>query len=99
MNLKRGSRTRDSTFPSTERFDRGEKFDRYRTLDSLQEYVLIAQNKPQIQRYTRQVSGDWLLTVVEGLDKAIALQSVGCTLKLAEVVRTVNFDDLDAGQN
>lgn len=43
--------------PSTEQCDRGRKFEKYRALDSLREYVLIAQDRPHIERYTRQADG------------------------------------------
>lgn len=82
--------------PTTSAFDLGEKFDHYRKLDSLQEYILIAQHKPQIQRYVRQPNGDWLLTSIEGLDKQIDLRSVGCTLSLAEVYENVSFEPPEA---
>lgn len=48
--------------PSTELYDRGRKFQHYRTIDSLREYVLIAQDQPRIERYLRQDDGTWLHT-------------------------------------
>lgn len=77
--------------PSTESYDRGKKFQHYRTLESLQEYVLIAQDSPRIERYTRQDGDQWLLTDAAGLDASIELVSIGCTLALADVYEKVNF--------
>ena len=48
--------------PSTESYDRSKKFEHYLNLDSLQEYVLIAQDQARIERYLRQPSGEWLFT-------------------------------------
>ncbi|MBL8132772.1 MAG: Uma2 family endonuclease [Anaerolineae bacterium] len=71
--------------PSTEQYDRGEKFRRYRSIESLQEYVLIAQDKPLIERFTRQADGSWQFSAVEGLEAEIRLESIDCVLALADV--------------
>lgn len=76
--------------PATESYDRGDKFAAYRRLPSLQEYVLIAQDRPSVDHYLRQ--GDqWLLTPVIGLDATATLPTIGCTLPLAEIYRRVQF--------
>jgi Uma2 family endonuclease len=60
--------------PPTEAYDRGERFAQYRRLASLREYLLIAQDRPRIERYTRQGEGDqWLLTEVSGLHSSVSL--------------------------
>lgn len=71
--------------PGTERYDRGEKFEHYQTLQTLQEYVLIAQDSPRIERYSRADDGQWSRTVAVGLDAVIDLPAIGCTLALADV--------------
>lgn len=73
---------------STEAYDRGSKFQLYRGLPSLQEYVLIAQNQPRIERFLRP---DWALTDCAGLDSSLTLVSLPCTLKLAEVYERITF--------
>lgn len=77
---------------STERYDRGKKFQHYRELGSLQEYILIAQDNPRIERYLRQDDGGWKLTDAKGLEAQLELTSIGCTLALAEVYEQVEFD-------
>ena len=77
--------------PSTEAWDRGGKFEQYRQRESLQEYVLIAQDRPHVERYARQEDGQWLLTEVNGLEAVLALPSIGGELALAEVYRKVTF--------
>lgn len=79
--------------PSTEAHDRGTKFQHYRELDSLQEYVLIAQDKPHIERFVRQSGGFWQLSEARGPDSALELSSIGCRLALAEVYEQVTFAD------
>lgn len=76
---------------STEKYDRGRKAEQYRTLESLQEYLLVSQERPHIERYTRQPDG-WLLTEVKGLEAVMELSSIGCTLALADVYDKVAFE-------
>ncbi|MGQ0814578.1 MAG: Uma2 family endonuclease [Gemmatimonadota bacterium] len=71
--------------PSTEAYSRGRKAEHYRHLHSLQEYLLIAQQEPRIERYRRQGERDWLLTEFRGLDETVDLSSVGCALTLREI--------------
>lgn len=78
--------------PSTESFDRGEKFWRYRAhLDSLTDYVLISQTLPLVEHFRRQPDDQWLLTTVSGLDAALELTSIGCRLSLAELYDSIEF--------
>ena len=78
--------------PSTERYDRGEKFAHYRRLPSLAEYVLVAQERPWVERFVRQ--GDvWVLSETTGLDAVMPLDAIGCALPLRDVYARVTFDD------
>jgi Uma2 family endonuclease len=78
--------------PTTEQYDRGRKFQQYRQLESLQEYLLIEQDKPRIEHYLRQADNTWLLADAVGLDASLELPSIGCTLKLADVYQKVTFE-------
>lgn len=76
--------------PSTAAYDRGRKFEFYRALDSLHEYVLISQSEHRVERFTRQsASAEWLHSEVTGLDAVMELPAIGCRLTLAEVYRKV----------
>jgi Uma2 family endonuclease len=77
--------------PSTEQYDRGKKFQRYQTLESLQEYVLVTQDSPYIERFLRQANGAWLYTAAVGLEASIALLSIQCTLALNDVYTKIEF--------
>lgn len=77
--------------PTTEAYDRGTKFEHYRTLDSLREYVLVAQDKPRVEHFAHQGDGQWLLTPVSGLDGRFLLPSIQCELTLTEVYDKVSF--------
>ena len=78
---------------STEAYDRGEKFAQYRRLDTLTDYVLISQDRPLVERFTRQPNGGWLLTESAGLDAVMPIESIQCQLPLAEVYDRVEFGE------
>jgi Uma2 family endonuclease len=77
--------------PSTEPFDRGQKFAMYRKLDSLADYLLVAQDSVRVEHYRRQPNGDWLLSERSSLDDVVDLASVGATLKLYDIYHRVTF--------
>lgn len=70
--------------PSSVDYDSGTKANFYRSLPSVQVYLLIDQDRPFAQLFTRHEAG-WLLREYEGLDKTIPLDSVGCHLEMSEV--------------
>ena len=70
---------------STERYDRGRKAEHYRRIDSLQEYLLVDQKEPRIERYRRHGEREWMLTEVVGLEDDVDLASIGCRLDLRDV--------------
>ena len=81
--------------PSTEVFDRGEKFIRYQKWNpTLRDYVLISQDKPQIEHYRKQEDGTWSYRLHTELESSVAIPSIGCTLKLAEVYERIVFTTL-----
>ncbi|HHY54840.1 MAG TPA: Uma2 family endonuclease [Chloroflexi bacterium] len=78
--------------PSTENYDRGRKFQMYRTLPSLVEYLLVAQDSIHIEHYTRQPDGRWLFFESDQPDAVFQLDAIGCTLAAADVYEKVTFD-------
>ena len=70
--------------PATELLDRTDKRRDYQRLSSLRHYVLIAQDAPRIEAYTRGRRG-WRFQEVEGRDAALALEAFGIELPLAEI--------------
>ncbi|HWW73943.1 MAG TPA: Uma2 family endonuclease, partial [Pyrinomonadaceae bacterium] len=76
---------------STERYDRGRKFGFYRTIESLAEYVLVAQDEYRIEQYTKQPDGRWLLTDHRSPEDSVELASIECTLALREVYEKVEL--------
>lgn len=78
-------------FKSTEAYDRGTKFAHYRALESVTDYVLVSQDRPLIEHYTRQPDNRWLLEAYEGLEAVAVLPSIDCALPLAEVYDKVEW--------
>jgi len=70
---------------STERYDRIAKSSYYRTLDSLAEHLLVAQDEVRLEQYSRQSDGQWLLLDYRILDDIAELKSIGCSLALRDV--------------
>ncbi len=75
---------------TTEAFDRGAKFAHYRYVDSLQEYVLIAQERMQVDHFAR-VGQQWLLTSYSRPDEILSLPSIECTVPLSEIYARVEL--------
>jgi Uma2 family endonuclease len=78
---------------STEKYDRGLKFGHYRQLPSVQEYVLVAQDRPLVERYVRQPDGSWLLTAWNDLTQTFTFSSIPVQIPLAEIYRGVEFPE------
>jgi Uma2 family endonuclease len=82
---------------STEQYDRGKKFQHYRTVASLKEYILIAHDNVRIEHFARQ--GDqWILADAKTIDSVLSLPSIECTLSLSDVYKKVNFGDTQGSQ-
>jgi Uma2 family endonuclease len=76
---------------STEAYDRGRKFIKYRRVESLAEYLLVAQDDCYVEHYIRQPDGHWTLSEVSSPDETIHLSSIECHLKLSEVYDKVDL--------
>lgn len=79
--------------PSTEGFDRGDKFARYQRLDSLTDYVLVAVDRMRVEHFARQSDGSWRLVIHSQPEHRLALAGLNCDAPLAEIYRRVEFAD------
>jgi Uma2 family endonuclease len=77
--------------PSTEGYDRGLKAQNYRTIESLQEYVLVAQDAAVVETYHRQADGSWLLRTFRGRESVARLASLGIDLPVGEIYDGIEF--------
>jgi Uma2 family endonuclease len=80
--------------PTTEAFDRGEKFVRYQMWNpTLSDYILVTQHRPQVEHFSRKADGSWSYDIVFGLESKITISSIACTLSLAEIYERVVFPE------
>jgi len=77
--------------PSTESYDRGLKLQSYRSIDSLQDYILVAQDQVRVEQYTRGEANTWTFRDYQGADATLAITSIGVSLPLAGIYERVEF--------
>lgn len=80
--------------PSTEDYDRGRKFANYRRLESVTDYVLIAQDEIRVEHFVRQ-GEQWVLSEVNDPNGIIPLTSIGGSLTLRDIYEKVEFPNAD----
>ena len=78
---------------STASYDRGGKFSAYRTMESLQEYVLIDQYRPHVEHYVKQSKNQWLLTEYASREDSFALPSVEVEIALTDLYEAIAFEE------
>ena len=83
---------------STEKFDRGKKFQYYRTIPSLQEYILISSQEYLIECFRRTKNDLWTLQTYEGLNAILRIENLAIDAPLSEIYATLNFDPVSEMQ-
>lgn len=78
--------------PSTASYDRGEKFELYRSIDSFEEYVLIDQDRVHVEIFYRSKDRRWELTVLDDQQAVVVLQSLGLSIPMSEIYRRVVWE-------
>ena len=76
---------------TTESYDRGAKFEQYRTLESLSDYILISQDKYHVEHFVRRLDNYWLFSETKTLHDTIDIVSIECKLGLEEVYEKVEM--------
>ena len=79
--------------PSTEAYDRGRKFEHYRQIESLREYLLISSDRVHVDLYTRHTDGRWLASEYSLREETVDLQSIGCRILLADLYEKVELEE------
>jgi Uma2 family endonuclease len=87
--------------PSTELYDRGGKFARYRRIESLMEYVLVSQDKALVEHYVRQdnARSQWVLREIDNIEDKLRLASIGCEVTLGAIYVKVQFPTDESTSN
>ncbi|HWQ32696.1 MAG TPA: Uma2 family endonuclease [Blastocatellia bacterium] len=77
--------------PSTEAFDRGDKFTSSQSIPDFREYLLVARHRHHITQLLRQEDGSWLHREFNSLTDTLTLMTGNCDLSLSEVYRNLSF--------
>ncbi len=77
--------------PTTENYDQGDKFENYKLIPSLSDYILVAQERARVEHFVRQADDSWSCTVSEGLGSIVKIESLECELPLAEIYLKVDL--------
>jgi len=77
--------------PSTEAYDRGDKFSNYKSIPTLSEYLLVAQHRPHVSQFIKQADGSWLNLEFNSLEEVLKVVTLECELKLSEIYQDVTF--------
>jgi Uma2 family endonuclease len=77
--------------PSTEAYDRGKKFRKYREIESFTDYLLVSQEEPSVDHYHKREDGVWTVIGAYGMDGSLYLSSLDVTLPLSEVYDKITF--------
>lgn len=70
---------------STQDYDRGGKFKLYRDIPTFEEYILVSQDSINVEHYTKQSDGKWLLEEFKNVDDTVALNSIDCEMDLKDI--------------
>jgi len=77
--------------PSTEAYDRGDKFTQYREIQGFDEYILISQDRPNFESFLRQPDGAWSILNFTGLNAAAKIRSLGISIPMAELYAGIEW--------
>lgn len=76
---------------STADYDRSEKFFHYRRLASLKEYLLVHQDRPVVELFTRTENDSWFISRIEGLEASVSIPTLDIELPLTKLFENVDF--------
>ncbi|HLO47932.1 MAG TPA: Uma2 family endonuclease [Kamptonema sp.] len=80
---------------STQGYDKSDKFDYYRSIPTVEEYILIHQNQVYVEQFYKTGTKRWSLGEYDAEDEAIALNSVPFQISLADVYNKVKFEEME----
>lgn len=78
---------------STQDYDRGTKFNYYRSIPELREYILIDQYSLKIEQFSKNNQGQWMLTEYETEEKTLSLESLNLQLNITDIYEQVKFEN------
>ncbi|MGL5807750.1 MAG: Uma2 family endonuclease [Xenococcaceae cyanobacterium] len=81
---------------STKDYDRGDKFQCYRSIPQLQEYILIDQYSFYVEQFVKQSENQWLLSDIRGEEANLVLNSIKFQISFRDLYEGVNFEAIEA---
>ena len=78
---------------STKNFDKGEKFEFYRTIPSFKEYILIDQTKIHVEQFAKTIDNKWLLSEYEDENAIVQLTNIDFEIQLVDIYNRVEFNE------
>lgn len=78
---------------STRSYDRGEKFEQYRSIPSFREYLVVEQSKVHVELHSKQLNGTWLMWETYKLEDTVRLDSIGVEIQVADIYRRTEFEN------
>lgn len=82
---------------STKNYDRGEKFELFRMIETFREYLLISQEKCHVEHFVKQSPDQWVLTETNHLESMLSLVTINCELPVRTIYHKVTFPDAAIG--
>jgi len=79
--------------PSTEAFDRGDKFSYYKSIESFTDYLLIAANRPYVTHFMKQNENEWVQREASGLNGKLILSTFEVEISLSEIYLDIEFPE------
>jgi Uma2 family endonuclease len=80
---------------STRSYDRGDKFQYYRSIPEFREYIMVDQYQFYIEQFAKNSAGKWVLTEYESADAVLALESIDFQISLTDIYERVNFEKME----
>ena len=77
--------------PTTERNDRGRKLRDYITVESLMVYLLVSQDVPRVEQFSRAEDGRWNYGMVTGMESVLDIPALSVSLNLADIYDQIEF--------
>lgn len=77
---------------STEAFDRGKKFEIYRCLPALQDYILVSQNEVRIEQFHKITANEWRYIALSKPEDALSLNTISVQVPLQDIYAEVEFN-------
>lgn len=80
---------------STKNYDRGDKFEFYRSIPEFREYVMIDQYRFKVEHFAKTSEGKWVFSEYDSADAVLALSSLDFQIPLRDIYERVNFEEIE----